>query len=131
MTQYNSLNVKLWISQFNKLKLAIKNQTEVFLRVSSSMIGNFNDETNFPHELLLTNRQVANFRKAFGNNSSSDIKLLKTQLSKMMESGGFLGTLLGLLLKALLPLMKNVIKLLVKSVLIPLWLTAAASVVDT
>ena len=58
MTQYNTLNVKLSNSQLNKLKLAIKNETEVISKLSSNMIGNSNDETNFPHELLLTNRQV-------------------------------------------------------------------------
>ena len=56
MTQYNSLNVKLSDSQLHKLKSAIKNESEVVLRLSSNMIGN--DETNFPHKLLLTNRQV-------------------------------------------------------------------------
>ena len=128
MAQYNSLNVKLSNSQPNKLKSAIKNEAEVVLRLSSNMIGNSDDETNFPHELLLTNRQVANLRKAFANNSSTDIKLSKTQLSKMMQSGGFLGRLLGPLLKTGLPLMKNVIKKpLAKSVLILLGLTAAAS----
>ena len=71
------------------------------------MIGNSNDETNFPLELLLTNRQVANFRKAFANNSSTDIKLSKTQLPKMIQSGGFLGRLLGPLLKTGLPLIKK------------------------
>ena len=76
---------------------------------------------------MLTNRQVANIRKAFANHSSTDIKLSKTQLSKMIQSGGFLGRLLGPLLKTGLPLMKSVIKLLAKSVLIPLGLTAAAS----
>ena len=65
MTQYNSLNVKLSNSQLNKLKSAIKNESDVVLRISSSMVGNSNDNTNFPHELLLTNRQVANIRKAF------------------------------------------------------------------
>ena len=94
------------------------------------MVGNPNDETNFPHELLLTNRQVANLRKAFANYLSTDIKLSKTQLSKMIQSGGFLGRLLGPLLKAGLPLIKNVIKPLSKSVLIPLGLTAAASAAD-
>ena len=69
MTQYNSLNVKLQNSQLNKSKSAIKNETDVVLRLSSNMIGNSNDETNFPHELLLTNRQVANLRKVFANNS--------------------------------------------------------------
>ena len=94
------------------------------------MIGNSDDKTNFPNELLLTNRPVANLRKAFANNSSTDIKLSKTQLSKMIESGRFLGRLLGPLLKARLPLMKNVIKPLAKSILIPLGLTAAASAAD-
>ena len=61
MTQYNSLNVKLSNSQLNKLKSAIKNETEVVLRLSSNMIGD--NETNFPHKLLLTNRKVANFVK--------------------------------------------------------------------
>ena len=128
MTQYNCLNVKLSNSQLNKLKSAIKNKTEVVLRLSSNMIGD--DETNFPHKLLLTNRQVANLRKAFANHLSTDIKLSKTQLSKMIQSGGFLGRLLGPLLKAGLPLIKNVIKPLAKSVLIPLGLTATASAAD-
>ena len=88
------------------------------------------NETNFSHELLLINRQVANLRKAFANKSSTDIKLSKTQLSKMMQSGGFLGRLLDPLLKTGLPLIKNVIKPLAKSVLIPLGLTAAASAAD-
>ena len=91
------------------------------------MVGNSNDNTNFPHELLLTNRQVANSRKAFAKNTSTDIKLSKTQLSKMIQSGGCLGRLLGPLLKTGLPLMKSVIKPLAKSVLIPLGLMAAAS----
>ena len=94
------------------------------------MIGDSDDKINFPHELLLTNRQVANLRKAFANYLSTDIKLSKTQLSKMIQSGGFLGRLLGPLLKTGLPLIKNVIKPLAKSVLIPLGLTAAASAAD-
>ena len=130
MTPYNSLNVKLSNSQLNKLKSSIKNETDVVLRISSSMVGNSNDNTNFPQELLLTNRQVANIRKAFANHSSTDIKLLKTQLSKMVQSGGFLGKLLGPLLKTGLPLMKSVIKPLAKSVLIPLGSTVAASAAD-
>ena len=124
MTQYNSLNVKLSNSQLNKLKSAIKNEAEVVLRLSPNIIGD--DETNFPHKLLLTNRQVANLCKAFANYLSTDIKLSKTQLSKMIQSGGFLGRLLGPLLKTGLPLIKNVIKPLAKSILIPLGLTAAA-----
>ena len=130
MTQYNSLNVKLSNSQLNKLKSAIKNETDVVLRLSSNIIGNSGDNTNFPHELLLTNRQVANLRKAFVNYLSIDIKLSKAQLSKMIQSGGFLGRLLGPLRKTGLPLMKSVIKPLAKSVLVPLGLTAAASTAD-
>ena len=128
MTHYNSLNVKLSNSQLNKSKSAIENETEVVLKLSSNMIGD--NETNFAHKLLLTNRQISNLRKAFANNSSADIKLSKTQLSKMIQSGGFLGRLLGPLLKTGLPLIKNVIKPLAKSVLIALGLTAAASAAD-
>ena len=69
MTQYNSLNVKLSNSQLNKLKSAIKNETEAVLRLSSNMIGNSDDETNFPHKLFLANRQVANRCKAFANHT--------------------------------------------------------------
>ena len=83
------------------------------------MVSNSNDNTNFPHELLLTNRQVANIRKAFANHSSIDIKLSKTQLSKMIQSGGFLG---NLLMKVAMPLAKNV--------LAPLGLSAAMSAID-
>ena len=85
MTQYNSLNVKLSNSQFNKLKSAIKNKTEVVLRLSSNIIGNSDDETNFLHKLLLTNRQVANLRKAFANYVSTDTKLSKAQIFKMIK----------------------------------------------
>ena len=130
MTQYNSLNVKLSNSQLSKLKSALKNETDVVLRLSSNMIGNSDDNTNFPHELLLTNRQVASLCKAFANHTSADIKLSKTQLSKMIQSGGFLGRRLGPLLKTGLPLMNSVIKPLAKSVLVPLGLTAAVSAAD-
>ena len=126
MTQYNSLNVKLSNSQLNKLKPAIKN--EVVLRLSPNMAGS--NENDFPHELLLTNRQVSSLRKSFANNSSADIKLSKTQISKMIQSGGFISRLPGPLLKTGLLLIKNVIKPLAKSVLIPLGLTAAASAAD-
>ena len=79
MTQYNSLNVKLSNSQLNKLKSAIKNETEVVLRLSSNMIGD--NEINSPCKLLLTTRQVVNLCKAFANYLSTNIKLSKTQLS--------------------------------------------------
>ena len=130
MTQYNILNVKLSNSQLNKIKSAIKNKTDFVLRLSSNMIGNSDDETNSPHKLLLTNRQVANLCKAFANHKSTDIKLSKTQLSKMIQLGGFLGRFLGPLLKTGLPLMKNLIKPLARSVLIPLGLTATGSAAD-
>ena len=92
------------------------------------MIGD--DENNFPHKLLLTNRQVANLPKTFADNSSTDIKLSKTHISKTIQSGGFLGRLLDLLLTTGLPLMKNVIKPLAKCVLIPLRLTVTTSAED-
>ena len=63
------------------------------------MIDNSDDETNFLHKLLLTNRQVTTLRKAFANYTSTDIKLSKTQLSKMIQSGGFLDRLIGPLMK--------------------------------
>ena len=125
MTQCNSLNVRLSNSQLNKLESAMKNESEVVLRLKSNMVGN--NETNFAHELLLTDRQVANISKSFANNSSIDINLSKTQLSKMIQLGGFHSRLLGPLLKPGLPLIKYVIKPWAKSVLIPLGLTAAAS----
>ena len=130
MTQYNWVNVKLSRPQLNKLKAAIKNETEVVITLSPNMIGDSNDKTNFSHELLLTDRQVSSIRKTFSYNSSVGIKCSKTQLSKMIKSGGFLGKLLGPLLKTGLPLIKNVITQLAKSVLIPLELTAAASAAD-
>ena len=126
MTQYNSLNVKLLNSQLNKLKSSIKNENDVVLRISLNMVCNSNDNTNFPHELLLTNRQVANIRKAFANHSSIDIKLSKTQLSKMIQSGGFLGNVFG----KLAGLLMKVAMSLAKNVLAPLGLSAAISAID-
>ena len=130
MTQYNRVNIKLSNSQLNKLNSAIKNETDLVIRLSPNMIGDSNDQTNFPHKLLLRDRQVYNIRKAFSNNSSVDIKISKTHLSKMIQSGGFLGRLLGPLLKTGLSLIKNVITPLAESVLIPLGLTAGASAAD-
>ena len=88
------------------------------------------NENNLPHELLLTTRQKTKVRNAFNNNMSTDLKLSKAQISKIIQSGGFLSRLLGPLLKTGLPLIKDVIKPLAKSVLIPLGLTAAASAAD-
>ena len=123
MTQYNTLNVKLSNSQLNKLKSAIKNGT----KLTSNLIVGYNNENNFPHKLLLTNTQVSKFCKAFENNSSANIRLSKTHLHKIGQSGGFLGRLSGPLLKIGLPLMRNVLKPLPKSALIPLGLAASAS----
>ena len=109
MTQYNSLNIKLSNSELDKLKSVIKNATKVFLRLSSNMISNSDDKTNFPHKLLWTNGQVPILHKAFASDSSANIKLSKTQLSKIVQSGGFLGRRLRPLLKTGLPLMKNII----------------------
>ena len=126
MIQYDSLHVKLSNSQLNKLKSSIKNETDIVLRMLSNMVSNSNDNTNFPHELLLTNRQVANIRKAFAKNTSTDIKLSKIQLSKMIQSGGFLGNLLG---KLAGPLMKLAVPL-AKNVLASLRISAAMSAID-
>ena len=123
MTQYNSLNVKLSNSQLNKLKSAIKNGTDVIPSLSSNMISNADDKTNFPHKLVLTNRQVANLRKAFAKHTSTDIKLSKAQLTKM-QKGGFL-RFLAPSLKSGLPSLKSVIKPLRM-----LGLTAAVSATD-
>ena len=131
MTQYNTLNVKLSNSQLNRLKSGIKNNTEVTLKISSNVVEDSNDENNFSHRLLLTNTQVSKIRKAFGNGLSANIKLSKTRLRIIGQSGGFLGRVLGPLLKTGLPLIGNVLKPLARSVLMPLGLTAAASATDS
>ena len=127
MTQYNTLNIKLSNSQLNKLKLGIENGTQVTLNLPTNAVGEYNDKNNFPHKLLLTNMQVSKSRKAFRNGSSANMKFSKSQLSKMVMLGEFLGSILGPLLKTGLPLMRNVLKPLPKTVLVPLGLTAAGS----
>ena len=126
MVEYSKVNVKLSDTQLKKLKTAVKNKTGTALRISLKMF-NGND---LPHELLLTTRQKTKLRNAFNNNISIDLKLSKAHISKTTQSGGFLGRLLGPLLKTGLSLIKNVIKPLAKSVLIPLGLIAAASAAD-
>ena len=101
MTQYNTLNLKSSNLQLNKVKSAIKNRTEGALNLSSNVAGDSNDEINFLHKLLLTNTQVSKLHKAFSNNSPANIKLTKTQLRKIGQSGGFLGRLLRPLLKTI------------------------------
>ena len=113
------------------MKSAIKNRTKVTLNLSSNVIWDSKDENNFQHKLLLTNTQVLKLQKAFANNYLANIKLSKTELHKIVQSGGFLGRPLGPLLKTGLLLIGNVLKPLAKSVLIPLGLTAAASATDT
>ena len=123
MTHYNSLNIKLSNSQLNKLRSAIKIVIDLVLRLSSNMVANSDDETNFPHKLLLTNRQTLSLRKVFNKHTSADVKFSKAQLTKM-QKGGFLKFLMPLL-KSGLPLLKSVVK--------PLGildLTAAASATD-
>ena len=127
MTQYNSVNLKLADSQLNKLKSATKKETGVTMKLSSNMIDRANDETNFPHKLLLINRQFANHHEAIANNSSGNTKLSKTQISKIIQSGRSLGRPLRTIMKVDLPLMKNVLQPLAKIVLIPFQLTAAAT----
>ena len=127
MTQYNTLNVKWSNSQLNKLKLGIKNGNEVTLKLSSNVVWDSNGENNFLHKLLLNNTQVSKLCKAFADGSSTNIKLSKTQFHRVGQSGGFLGRLLGQLLKTGLPLIGTVLKPLAKSVLISLGLTAAGA----
>ena len=112
MAQYNTLNVKVSNPQFNKQKCGTKNGTEVTLELLSNVAGDSNDKNNFRHKLLLTNIQVSKLCKCFENGSSVDIKLLKTQLHNLEKSGGFLGRLL----KSGLPLIKNLLKPLAKSI---------------
>ena len=90
MTHYNTSNVKLSDSQLSKLKSVIKYGIEVTLNLSSNLIGNSNDEANFPHELLLTDSQLSKICKAFAKGSLANIKFSKTQLSKMIQAGGIL-----------------------------------------
>ena len=94
--------------QLNKLKSAVKNKQRITLRMNARMFSG----NNLPHELLLTTRQTTKLRNAIENNLQTDIKLLKAQISKIIQSGGFLGKVLGPLLKTGLPLLKSVIKLL-------------------
>ena len=126
MVEYTKVNVKLSDSQMKKLKDAVKDNSGTILRISLKMFNG----NNLPHELLLTTRQKTKVRNAFNDNMSTDLKLSKAQINKIIQSGGSLSKLLCPLLKTGLPLIKNVIKPLAKSVLIPLGLTAVASAAD-
>ena len=122
MVKYSKVDCKLTNVQLNKFKKAVKSNKGATLRLG---IRNFNKDEN-PHELLLTTKQNTKLRNALNNNSATDIKLSKTQIKKVMQSGGFLGKLLsklaGPLMKVEMPLAKNV--------LAPLGLTAAMSAID-
>ena len=122
MVEYNKVTVKLADTQLKKLKTAAKNKAGTTLRTSLKMF----DGNNLPHELLLTTRQKTKLRNAFNNNMSTDIKLSKAQTTKIIQSGGFLGSLLS---KLDVPLMKVAVPL-AKNVLAPLGITAAASAID-
>ena len=122
MVEYSNVNVKLSDSHLNKLKIAVKIQTGVTLRMNIKMFN----KNKFPHELLLTTRQETKLGNAFKSNLSTDIMLSKSQISKVTQSGGFLGSLLSTLAG---PLMKVGVPL-AKSILAPLGITAAASTID-
>ena len=103
------------IISWKKLKTVVKDKTRTTLRMSL----NFFDGNDLPHESISTARQKTKLRNAFNNNMSTDLKLCKAQISKIIQSGEFLGRLLDPLLKTGLPLIKNAVKPLAKSVLIP------------
>ena len=126
MIRYNILNVKLSNSQLNKSKSRIKNGAEVTLKISSNVVGDSNNENTFLHKLLLTNTQVSKLGKVFANGSSANIKLSKTQLHKIGQTGGFLGRPLGPMLKTGLPLIGNILKPLAKSVLITIRINSSS-----
>ena len=122
MVEYSKENVKSSDTQLKKLKTAVKDKTGTTLRISLRMF----DGNDLPHELLLATRQKTKLRNAFNNNMSTDSRLSKAQVFKIIQSGGFLGSLLS---KLAGPLMKVAIPL-AKNVLAPLGITAAASAID-
>ena len=122
MVKYGKVNVKLSDTQLKKLKTAVKDKTVTILRKDLKMFAG----NDLPHELLLRTRQKTKLRNAFNNNMSTDLKLSKAQISKIIQSGGFLGSLLS---KLAGPLMKVGIPL-AKNVLTPLGITAPASAID-
>ena len=91
MIEYNTENAKLSNSQLNKLKSAVKNKQRTILRMNSRIFNG----NNLPHELFLAQRQATKLRNAVENNLQIDVKLSKAQISKIIQSGGFLGKFLG------------------------------------
>ena len=122
MVEYSKVNVKLSDTQLKKLKTAVKDETGTTLRMSLKMF----DGNDLPHEMLLTTRQKTKLRNAFNNNMSTDLKLSKAQISKIIQSGGFLGALLSKLAGPLI----NVAIQLAKNVLASLGITAASPAID-
>ena len=122
MVEYSKVSVKLSYTQLKKLKDAVKNNTGTTLRISLKIF----DRNNLSHELLLTTRQKRKLRNAFNNNTSANSKLSKGQISEIIQSGGFLGSLLS---KLAGPLMKVAVAL-AKNILASLGITAAASSID-
>ena len=121
MVEYSKVNVKLSDTQMKKLKNTVKNKTGKTLKINLKMFN----RNNLPLELLLTTRQKTKVRNAFNNNMSTDLNFSKAHISKIIQSGGFLGSLSkldGPLMKIAVPLAKNV--------LVPLGITAAASAID-
>ena len=122
MVEYSTVNVKLTDTQLKKPKAPVKNNTGTTLRIILKMLN----ENHLPHELLLTTRQKAKLRNALNNNMSTDIKLSNAQITKRIQSGGFLGSLLsklaGPFIKVAVPLANNI--------LAPLGITAVASAID-
>ena len=100
------------------------------MKISWNVVSDSNDEDNFPHKLLATHTQISRLCKSFAYNSSANKRLSKTQLHKIGQSGRFLGRLLGPFLTNGLPSIRNVLRPLAKSVLIPLGLTTTASATD-
>ena len=107
MVEYNKVNVKLSHSELNKLKSVVKDRQGLTLRMNIKMVNG----NSLPHELLLTIGQTAKLRNAFENNMSTDTKLPGAQISHIIQSGGFLGSLLsklaGPLVKVAVPLAKK------------------------
>ena len=122
MVEYSKVNVKLSDTQLKKLKTAVKDKTGTTLRMSLKMF----DGNDVPHELLLTTRQRTKLKNAFNDNMSIDLTLSKAQISRIVQSGKFLGSLLS---KLAGPLMEVAVPL-AKNILAPLGITAAASKMD-
>ena len=120
MIEYSRVNVKSSDSQIKILKDAVKDNT--ILRISLKMF----DGNDLPHELLLTRRQKTKLRTAFNDNMSVDIKFSKAQISRIIQPGGFLESLLSKLAGTLMKVAVH----LAKNILAPLGITADASAID-